>query len=137
VSAWFRRRRNGPRIELALALGAFPRPGGDISPLFVLFEVTNAGETDATISRLYVTPRGERTAVFADAPDGDRPLPCVLRPGESARFRVRAKALANDLKRSGHGGRPRLRLVVEDGTGGVYERGFVLRVDDYLDLQDD
>lgn len=124
-------------MDLAQALGAFPRPDGDVSPLFVLFEVTNAGEEDANLSRLYVTPRKERTAVFADAPEGDRSLPCVLRPGESARFWVRARALASGLKESGYGGRPRLRLVVEDESGAVYEKGFRFRVDEYLLLKDE
>lgn len=135
LGSWFGRRK--PRLELGQALGAFPRPGGDISPLFVLFEVRNAGEEDANLSRLYVAPHRERTTAFADAPEGDRGLPCVLRPGESARFWVRARELAGELKEAGHGGRPRLRLVVEDGSGAVHEKGFRFRVDEYLRLKDE
>lgn len=136
MGAWFGR-RSGPRLDLGQALGAFPRPGGDISPLFVLFEVTNSGEEDANLSRLYVTPTKDRTAVFADAPEGDQTLPCVLRPGESARFWVRARTLAGALEESGHGGRPRLRLVAEDGSGAVHEKGFRFRVEEYLRLKDE
>lgn len=136
MGAWFGRRK-GTRLDLAQALGAFPRPGGDISPLFVLFEVKNAGEVEVNLSRLYVTPRREPTAVFADAPEGDRSLPCTLRPGESARFWVRAGTLARDLKEARHGGHPRLRLVIEDGSGAVHEKGFRFRVDEYLRLKDE
>lgn len=124
-------------MDLAQALGAFPRPGGDISPLFVLFEVKNAGKEDTSLSRLYVTPQRDRTTAFADAPEGDRSLPCALRPGESARFWVRARTLASDLKEYGHGGRPRLRLVVEDGSGETHEKVFRFRVDEYLRLKDE
>jgi hypothetical protein len=37
----------------------------------------------------------------------------------------------------GHGGRPRVRLVVEDASGNRREKAFRFRVDEYLELKDE
>ncbi len=58
LASWFRR-AGGPRLELDWALGAFAdRRTGDISPLYVLFEVRNAGETETQILRVSVELKG-------------------------------------------------------------------------------
>ncbi len=138
MGAWLRRRRSGSRLRLAQSLGAFPRPEqGDISPLYVFFDVENAGREDAGISRLYVTPKGARRPAYEGPFETDKTLPCTLGPGETARFWMRAKALAGALKEAGQGGRPRVDLVVEDALGDAHKTGFRFRVDDYLLLKDE
>lgn len=138
VGSWLRRRRSGARLRLAQSLGAFTRPEErDISPLYVFFEVQNAGEGDVEVSRLYVMPRGESRPAYEGAFEGDLGLPATLNPGETARFWVRAKALAGALKEAGHEGRPRVDLVVEDASGDVHRTGFGFRVDEYLSLKDE
>ncbi|MEW6636525.1 MAG: hypothetical protein AB1425_06885 [Actinomycetota bacterium] len=107
------------RLKLGQSLGAFRSPDNeDISPLYVFFEVANEGREPIELSRLYVTPKGERSPMAEVEMEGERPLPLSLAPGETTRFWVRAKTLARELKEAGHGGRPRLVLVAEDGGGG-------------------
>jgi hypothetical protein len=69
--------------------------------------------------------------------EGDHALPGTLRPGETAKLWLKARALAGTMKEAGYGGRPRLRLVVEDDGGRAYETTFRLRVDEYLRLKDE
>lgn len=138
VRSWLRRRRSGARLRLAQSLGAFTRPEErDISPLYVFFEVENAGESVVEVSRLYVAPGGESRPAYEGALEGDLGLPTMLNPGERARFWVRAKTLAGALRDAGHEGRPRVDLVVEDGSGDLHKTGFRFRVDEYLSLKDE
>ena len=127
----------GPDLRLSQSLGAFAGPGGDISPLHVFFEATNAGSEEVEVVRVYVSAKGDPRPVYEGPFGGDHALPFTLAPGESSRFHARAKALAGNLKRAGHGGRPRVRLVVEDASGNRREKAFRLRVDEYLDLKDE
>ncbi len=144
MSAWFRRmfgRRGDPRLELGQSLGAFARPTGDISSLFVFFEVANTGEEAASVAAVRVSPKGDPGTVLADAPDGSLEgklhLPNTLAPGEAARFRVLAKTLAGRARDAGHGGRPRLEVIVEEADGTVHRKRFRFRVDEYLRLKDE
>lgn len=130
--------RGSGDLRISQALGAFARPGeGDISPLHVFFEVTNAGDEEAEITNLYLVPKGSSLPAFEGPFGGDGPLPLVLPPGGSARFHTRARALAHDLKEAGLGGRPKVRLVVEDAAGESFEKTFRFRVDEYLRLKDE
>lgn len=124
-----------PRLKLGHSLGAFTKPDGDISPLFVFFEAANAEDRAISISRIYLSPKSGRALPVE--PDGDSSVPLSLEPGESARFRVRAKTLARALKEHGHGDRPRVVLTVEDGSGNKYRKTFKFRADEYLALQDE
>jgi hypothetical protein len=140
VAGWLRRAfggRGGPDLRLSQSLGAFARPGGDISPLQVFFGVTNAGAEEVEIARVYVAAKGESRPVYEGPFDGDHALPFTLARRESSRFHARAKALAGALRRAGHGGRPRVRLVVEDASGNSAEIAFRFRVDEYLQLKDE
>jgi hypothetical protein len=140
VGAWLRRAfggRGGPNLRLSQSLGAFAGPEGEISPLHVFFGVTNEGSEAAEVARVYVSARGEQRPIFEGPFAGDHALPFTLAPGESSRFHARAKTLANDLKKAGHGGRPRVSLVVEDASGNRSEKAFVFRVDEYLQLKDE
>ena len=140
MAGWLRRAfgdGGGPDLRLSQSLGAFAGPGGDISPLHVFFEVTNADSKEVDIIRVYVAAKGDTRPVYEGPFGGDHALPFTLAPGESSRFHARAKALAGDLKEAGHGGRPRVRLVVEDAHGGRSERAFTFRVDEYLELKDE
>lgn len=140
MAGWLKRAfggGGGPDLRLSQSLGAFARPGGDISPLYVLFGVTNAGAEEVEIARVYVTAKGGSRPVYEGPFDGDHALPFTLATGESSRFHARAKALAGALKRAGHGGRPRVRLVVEDARGGRSEKAFKFRVNEYLELKDE
>ena len=124
-------------MRLAQSLGAFSSPEAGISPLHVFFEVGNAGDAEVEVDRIYVTASGD-PAVVHEIPLGpDRPRPLKLAPGASARFHTRAKALAGDLKRAGHEGRPKVTLVVEDALGDRVEKTFRFRVDEYLALKDE
>jgi len=138
MSAAFRRlfSGSGPRLKLSQSLGAFPLPGNDVSPLYAAFTVRNVGRADVGLVRVEVRPAGEGGPSVA-VPQGDRPLPGPLPPGESAKFWVQAKVLSGTMKAAGHGGRPRLVLVVEDDLGGVHRQTFGFRVDDYLSLKDE
>ena len=127
----------GPDLRLSKSLGAFAGPGGDISPLHVFFEATNAGSEEVEIVRVYVSAKGDTRSVYEGSFGGDHALPFTLAPGESSRIHARAKALAGALKRMGHGGRPRVRLVVEDASGNRREKAFRFRVDEYLELKDE
>lgn len=140
VAGWLRRAfggGGGPDLRLSQSLGAFARPEGDISPLYVFFGVTNAGAEEVEIARAYVCAKGGSRPVYEGPFDGDHAPPFTLAPGGSSRFHARAKALAGALKRAGHGGRPGVRLVVEDAHGGRSERAFRFRVDEYLQLKDE
>jgi hypothetical protein len=137
MRAWFGRRSKGPRLELVQSLGAFPLPGGDISPLFVVFEVGNTGDSAVELRRLYVRLRGGELLDLTDTMEGERELPFTLKPGERVRFWVRAKALSRRIRDAGYGGRPRVELVVEDALRNTYEKRFRLRVDEYLSLKDE
>jgi hypothetical protein len=136
VGAWLRRRGDRPRLRLAWSLGAFAREG-DISPLYVFFEVINAGQSDVELTRLYVAPRGNRQPVYEGPFEEERDLPHTWRRGDAVRFWVRAKTLARVLKEAGYAGGPRVKLVVEDGLGNYHEEGFRFRVDEYLRLKDE
>ena len=128
-------RGDDPDLRLTQSLGAFAGPGESISPLYVFFEATNAGAEDVEITRVYVSAGGE--PVYEGPFGGDHTLPLTLAPGESARFQARARALASGLKNAGHGGRPRVRFVVEDALGERREKVFEFRVDEYLRLKDE
>jgi len=127
--------RDEPNLRLSQSLGAFAGPGESISPLYVFFGVTNTGAEDIEVARVYVSAGGE--PVYEGPFDGDHSLPFTLAPGESSRFHTRAKTLAGDLKNAGHGGRARVRLVVEDALGSRSEKVFKFRVDEYLQLKDE
>lgn len=118
-------------------MGAFPRPGGDVSPLYVVFEVANEGNEEIELLRAYVALKGNRRAVFADQLEGERSFPNTLEPHGSFRLWTRAGELARRLDEAGHGGRPRLAFVVEDAAGRDHERGFRFRAGEYLLLEDD
>ena len=140
MAGWLRRAfgdGGGPDLRLSQSLGAFAGPGGDISPLHVFFEVTNADSEEVDIVRVYVAAKGDTRPVYEGPFGGDHALPFTLAPGESSRFHARTKTLAGDLKEAGHGGRTRVRLVVEDARGGRSERAFTFRVDEYLELKDE
>jgi len=126
-----------PRLKLAQSLGAFTRPEqGDISPLYVFFEVTNAGYESAKVVRIYASPKSDGPA--HDEPlEGDQSPPLTLEPGDTVRVWTRARTLARNLEEAGHTGRPRLRLVVEDESGNVHEKRFTFRVDEYARLRDE
>lgn len=137
LGSWFRR-ADGPRLKLDWALGAFAdRRTGDISPLYVLFEARNAGETETQILRLSVELKGGSRLDLAGYLEEEQGLPSVLAPGETARFRVRAKALAARIREGGRTGRPRVKLVVEDAGGNEHTKRFRFRVDEYLALRDE
>lgn len=125
-------------MKLAQSLGAFRRPEeGDISPLYVFFEVVNVGREEARISRLYVSPKGAPEPVYEGPFEPREALPGTLPPGGKVRFWLRAKTLARALKEAGYHGRPRIELVVEDTSGGVHGTAFRFRVDEYLALKDE
>lgn len=139
VASWLRRRLRGdePRLVVSQSLGAFGRPGQEISPLQVFFEVANDGENAVALTRVFVGVRGEADPLYEGPFEGDAKLPGELGPGASARFWTRAKTLAGGLKRAGHGGRPRAVFVVEDAQGNRREKAFRFRVDEYLELKDE
>ena len=117
-------------------MGAFPRPSGDISPLYVIFEVANEGNEEIELSRAYITLEGDRESVFSDDLEGEQTLPTTLEPHGSFRLWKRAKELARRLDGAGGGGRPRLALVVEEASGRNHELVFVFRAAEYRDLKD-
>lgn len=139
MRGWLGRRLDGERSRLVVSqsLGAFARPGGDISPLHVFFEVTNDGQREVEIVRAHVGVKGDESPAYEGPFEGDSGLPFKLARGESSRFWIRAKTLAGSLERAGHGGRPRVRFVVEDADGDRGERAFRFRVDEYLRLKDE
>ena len=140
MESWLRRAfggSGGSDLRLSQSLGAFAGPEGNISPLHVFFEVTNAGAEVVEVARVYVCAKGDPRPVYEGPFGGDHAPPFTLAPGESSRFHARAKALAGDLKEAGHGGRPRVSLVVEDASGNRSEKFFRFRVDEYLRLRDE
>ncbi|HEX2729154.1 MAG TPA: hypothetical protein VHM16_05320 [Rubrobacteraceae bacterium] len=134
------RSAGGPRLELGQSLGAFASADGDISLLFVFIEVANVGEEAAAVAAVRISPKGDPDTVLADAGEGslegEPHLPHTLAPGETSRLQVPAKALAGRAKDAGHGGRPRLEVIVEEADGTVYRKSFGFRVDEYLRLKD-
>lgn len=123
-------------LRLSQSLGAFRKPDGDISPLYVFFEVENKGSEEVEVASLQIVPKGEDAAVAGDEIEG-KGLPFDLAPGASERFQVRAKALASSLKDAGYSGTPKIKFVVEDGRGNEHSKTFKLRVDEYLALKDE
>lgn len=135
---WLRGGRSRARLKLAQSLGAFRLPAeGDISPLYVFFEVENAGREEVRVARLYVRPKGAPVPVYSGPFETHGELPGTLRPGEGVRFWVRAKLLARALEGAGYAGRPKIELVAEDGSGSVHSVAFGFRVDEYLALKDE
>lgn len=125
-------------MRFAQSLGAFRLPDqGDISPLYVFFDVENVGREDVGISHLYVAPKGAPGPVYEGPFETHGTLPGTLRPGEKARFWVRAKTLARAMKEAGYGGRPRVELAAQDDSGNVHKGAFKFRVDEYLALKDE
>ena len=120
VGTWLRRRSDRSRLRLAWSLGAFTQEG-DISPLYVFFEVIDTGQSDVELTRLYVAPKGDRRPVYEGPFEEERDLPYSLRCGDAVRFWVRAKTLARILKEAGYGGRPPGKLVVGGGGGTHHE----------------
>ncbi len=139
MKSWLRRAfgGGGPDLRLSQSLGAFAGPDGNISPLHVFFEVTNAGAEAVEVTRVYLSAKGGPRPVYEGPFEGDHALPFALAPGESSRFHARAKALARVLKDAGHDGRPRVSLVVEDASENRSEKVFRFRVDEYLQLKDE
>jgi len=136
VSRWLPSRGEGPRLRISQSLGAFRLPGGDVSPLYVLFTVSNPGPETVTLAGARVLPsRGDGPVV--PLAEGDRSMPGSLEPGESAKLWVRAKVLAKAMEDAGYGGRPRLVFVVEEDRGALHRKTFPFRVDEYLRLKDD
>lgn len=130
-------RRKRRRLELGQSLGAFRLPEGDISPLYIFFEVANAGDETVEVSRVGVGLKGGERLEVEDLLEGERTPPFTLGTGESVRLQVRARALARKLGDAGYGGRPRVRLVVEDSAGNDFEKSFRFRVEEYLRLVDE
>ncbi len=131
-----RPRGNRPRLKVDQSLGAFPRAGGDISPLFVIFRTENRGPEEVEVTGLSIELDGGRYLELTDVLGGERELPCGLQPGEAVAFWTGARGLAETLAEESYGGRPRLRLLVADGLGGVHPKSFRFRVDEYLELED-
>lgn len=135
VAVRFLRRKR--RLRLGQSLGAFSLPEGDISPLYVFFEVANASDEEVEVSRVRIEPKDGEALDPGEFLEGELQPPFVLGAGESVRLQARARRLARELRDAGHGGRPRVRLVVEDSGGDVHEKGFRFRVDEYLQLKDE
>lgn len=129
-------RSKKPRLALGQSPGAFTLPDGGISPLYLILEVANRGDSEVEIRELYVSPKsGSR--IDQAALEGDRSLPFVLEADGNARFWIRAKTLASSFKEAGYDGNPRANIVVEDEFGNVHEKSFKFPVDKYLGLKDD
>ncbi len=122
-------------LRLSWSPGAYAGPGEELSPLYAFFEVANEGGEPVELVRLYLAPEGGEP--LGEAPEGERPLPLALAPGEAVSFRLRAKRLARALAAAGHRGRPRVRLVAVDGGGREHALRFRYRVDEYLSLKDE
>lgn len=120
-------------MKLAQNLGAYPLPNGDVSPLYVFFEVENVGAEEIKISSVRVSPKGKDAPLAEGEIKGD--VPVRLAPKESVRFEVRAKTLAGAAKNAGHAGTPKLEFVAADGEGREHRHPFTLRVDEYLSLK--
>ena len=142
----FRRsKRDGARLRLEQSLGAFPVGNGDISPLYVLFGVYNAGSDAAVVEKVYLRV-GREAAIdvsgslggdgVGDEEEGGGP-PRGIPSGESATLWLRARELAGKLRDAGHAGTPKLRLLVFDSGGGEHKTTFKFRVDEYLQLKDE
>lgn len=125
-----------PRLKVDQSLGAFPRAGGDISPLFVIFRTENRGPEEVEVTGLSIELAGGRRLDLANSLGGERELPCQLQPGEAAAFWTGGRGLAESLAHEGYGGRPRLNLLVSDTLGGEHRKSFRFRMDEYLDLED-
>ena len=137
MGSWFTR-GSSSRLKLWWSLGAFAdRRTGDISPLYVFFDALNAGEDEAEIVGLLVELKGGRRLDLTGDLEGKQDLPCVVAPGETARFSVRAKTLAARIRDEGHSGRPRVKLIAQDALGDDHAKRFRLRVDEYLALKDE
>ena len=137
----FRRfeRRGEARLKLEQSLGAFSTGDGDVSPLYVLFSVSNAGRNEALAEKAYVLAGGGDAALdLTGELEGDGGgLPCQIQADETATLWMRAKALAGRLRDAGHTGTPKLKLLVVDSGGGEHTTTFRLRVGEYLRLKDE
>lgn len=127
----------GSRLKLGQSLGAFTSPDGDISPLYVFFEVTNAGDEEIEVSHVRIGLKGGEALDLEELLEGESQPPFTLGAGESVRLQARAKDLARELRDAGYGGSPRVRLLVEDFEGNLQEKRFRFRVDEYLRLKDE
>jgi hypothetical protein len=132
------KRRGGPRLRLEQSLGAFPVGKGDISPLYVIFDLSNMGGTAVVAERVYVRA-GRHTILDLTSELGgdDGGPPREIPPGGAAKLWLRAKGLAARLQESSHTGTPKLKLLVVDSEGGEHTTTFRLRVDEYLQLKDE
>jgi len=114
---------------------------GDVSPLYVLFGLSNRGGAPIVAEKVYLRAGRETVLDLTADLGGDGGdsggLPREIPPGESATLWLRARDLSGRLRDAGHTGTPRLRAVVVDSGGGEHETTFKLRVDEYLRLKDE
>lgn len=131
-------RRGGSRLRIEQSLGAFPVGNGDISPLYVIFGLGNAGDAAVVAERVYLKAGRDTTLELTGELGGDEGgPPRELPPGGSATLWLRARELAGKLRDAGHPGTPKLKLLVLDSAGGEHTTTFKLRVDEYLRLKDE
>lgn len=131
-------RRRDPRLRLEQSLGAFPVGNGDISPLYVLFGLSNPGSAPVVVERVYVRAGRDTILELTGDLGGDEGGPPREVPsGATATLWLRAKELSARLRDAGHAGNPKLRLLVVDSGGGEHGTAFRLRVDEYLRLKDE
>lgn len=111
---------------------------GDISPLYVIFSAANSGAETITVQRVYVRAgRGTQLEVTHELGGDAGGPPRRIPSGESAALWMRAKDLSRRLRDAGHTGAPKLRLVAADDSGSEHTAKFRLRVDEYLQLEDE
>lgn len=120
-------------LKLSQKLGAYPLPDGDISPLYVFFGVKNTGGDEVEVSAVRVVPKGGGEPLAVEI-KGE--IPTRLAAGESVRYEVRARKLAEASRDAGHTGTPRLLFIVTDGGGRDHRHDFRPRVDEYISLKD-
>lgn len=120
------------------SLGAFPLDNGDISPLYVLFGLYNAGESVTVAEKVYLRAGRDTILDLTGEVGGDEGgLPSEIPPDDSTTLWLRARELAAKLREAGHSGTPKLGLMVVDSGGMEYKTTFKLRVDEYLQLKDE
>jgi hypothetical protein len=87
---------------------------------YLLIEVVNPKEASNFVQGLSVPLRGGRTMVFPLI-EGEKQIPCEVKPREALRFWVPLPGVAKVLQEAGYPPKATIKVVAKDGLGKEYK----------------
>jgi len=120
-------RRGFSRLEIDVGQG-IPVYGDDLGDMKLRIVVKNRRQTPTQLRSVTVSfPNGKNA--INQAPIAEKPLPCTLGPFESTVFLWPYREMAQCLREQGFGGRTKIVVLVEDGSGRTHRGSDKIDVD--------